>query len=65
MKIYREKNATFTFDESCRRLIHTMEQSSRRKRYRFFYFLFLGRDYEKDKVCKELANLGKDDFASL
>ncbi|XP_036919338.1 vitamin D-binding protein [Sturnira hondurensis] len=24
-----------------------------------------GRDYEKDKVCNELANLGKDDFTSL
>ncbi|XP_054447449.1 vitamin D-binding protein [Pteronotus mesoamericanus] len=24
-----------------------------------------GRDYEKDKVCKELASLGKDDFTSL
>ncbi|KAL1789837.1 vitamin D-binding protein [Sigmodon hispidus] len=24
-----------------------------------------GRDYEKDKVCKELAMLGKDDFRSL
>ncbi|XP_012617216.3 vitamin D-binding protein [Microcebus murinus] len=24
-----------------------------------------GRDYEKDKVCKEFANLGKDDFTSL
>uniref|UniRef100_A0A8C8ZIE6 Vitamin D-binding protein n=1 Tax=Prolemur simus TaxID=1328070 RepID=A0A8C8ZIE6_PROSS len=24
-----------------------------------------GRDYEKDKVCKEFTNLGKDDFTSL
>nr|XP_015101843.1 vitamin D-binding protein [Vicugna pacos] len=24
-----------------------------------------GQDYEKDKVCKELASLGKDDFTSL
>ncbi|XP_023562553.1 vitamin D-binding protein [Octodon degus] len=24
-----------------------------------------GRDYEKDKVCKELAHLGKDDFRTL
>uniref|UniRef100_A0A5F9D2H8 Vitamin D-binding protein n=1 Tax=Oryctolagus cuniculus TaxID=9986 RepID=A0A5F9D2H8_RABIT len=31
----------------------------------FFYFWFLGRDYEKDKVCKELATLGKDDFRTL
>ncbi|KAB1282520.1 Vitamin D-binding protein [Camelus dromedarius] len=33
--------------------------------YNFYYFWFLGRDYEKDKVCKELASLGKDDFTSL
>ncbi|KAM8970585.1 vitamin D-binding protein [Sarcophilus harrisii] len=26
---------------------------------------YRGRDYEKSKVCKEFANLGKDDFRSL
>uniref|UniRef100_A0A8D0VNS8 Vitamin D-binding protein n=1 Tax=Sus scrofa TaxID=9823 RepID=A0A8D0VNS8_PIG len=31
----------------------------------FVHALERGRDYEKDKVCKELASLGKDDFASL
>ncbi|XP_042840709.1 vitamin D-binding protein [Panthera tigris] len=31
----------------------------------FVHALERGRDYEKDKVCKELANLGKDDFTSL
>nr|KAF6431271.1 GC vitamin D binding protein [Rousettus aegyptiacus] len=31
----------------------------------FVHALERGRDYEKDKVCKELSNLGKDDFASL
>ncbi|XP_006876922.1 PREDICTED: vitamin D-binding protein-like, partial [Chrysochloris asiatica] len=28
-------------------------------------YLYMCRDYEKDKVCKELSNLGKDDFRSL
>uniref|UniRef100_A0A8P0TJY2 Vitamin D-binding protein n=4 Tax=Canis lupus TaxID=9612 RepID=A0A8P0TJY2_CANLF len=31
----------------------------------FVHALERGRDYEKEKVCKELANLGKDDFTSL
>ncbi|XP_058402328.1 vitamin D-binding protein [Diceros bicornis minor] len=31
----------------------------------FVHTLERGRDYEKDKVCKELASLGKDDFATL
>ncbi|XP_047422960.1 vitamin D-binding protein [Sciurus carolinensis] len=31
----------------------------------FGHGLERGRDYEKDKVCKELAALGKDDFRSL
>ncbi|XP_008587010.1 PREDICTED: vitamin D-binding protein [Galeopterus variegatus] len=31
----------------------------------FGHALERGRDYEKDKVCKELADLGKDDFTSL
>ncbi|XP_066241874.1 vitamin D-binding protein [Saccopteryx leptura] len=31
----------------------------------FAHALERGRDYEKDKVCKELANLGTDDFTSL
>ncbi|XP_010592487.2 vitamin D-binding protein [Loxodonta africana] len=31
----------------------------------FVHALERGRDYEKDKVCKELSNLGKDDFRSL
>lgn len=36
-----------------------------RRKTPIFYVCFLGRDYEKDKVCKELAMLGKDDFRSL
>lgn len=36
-----------------------------RRKILIFYVWFLGRDYEKDKVCKELALLGKDDFRSL
>ncbi|XP_019576534.2 vitamin D-binding protein [Rhinolophus sinicus] len=31
----------------------------------FVHALERGRDYEKDKVCKELTSLGKDDFTSL
>lgn len=31
----------------------------------FVHALERGRDYEKEKVCKELASLGKEDFASL
>nr|XP_027806694.1 vitamin D-binding protein [Marmota flaviventris] len=31
----------------------------------FGHALERGRDYEKDKVCQELASLGKDDFRSL
>ncbi|KAM7154859.1 vitamin D-binding protein isoform 1-T1 [Molossus nigricans] len=31
----------------------------------FVHALERGRNYEKEKVCKEINNLGKDDFASL
>ncbi|XP_046511550.1 vitamin D-binding protein [Equus quagga] len=31
----------------------------------FMHALERGRDYEKDKVCKEFTSLGKDDFTSL
>lgn len=33
--------------------------------FTFVRALERGRDYEKEKVCKELASLGKEDFASL